>query len=106
MKRAHVLAVAFLAGLVCGCAVPAHAAKNSYSVTEYCTGVATVYDFSAQLQENLFKACIWGAEDGSKGDTVTRAAVNKDFHLNTPKNTATVSINRAYNLGFKQGSRK
>lgn len=25
MKRAHVLAVTFLAGLICGCAVPAHA---------------------------------------------------------------------------------
>ena len=33
MKRIHVLAVTFLAGLICGCAVPAHAESVSTPIT-------------------------------------------------------------------------
>lgn len=46
MKRYHVIAVAFLAGLIVGCAVPAHAEENEYTVDTIEDGYVTLSDGS------------------------------------------------------------
>lgn len=79
LRRYHVLAVTFLAGLVCGCAVPAHAdfdpCRNMAAYTAQKVEL-TGADKEALLHSG-FDMCRLGQEDGAKGDKASFADVIK-----------------------------